>query len=76
MKDLKYYEAMYGGNCTLILRSGQTYILKDINKSAFDKNLIHTGTIKDCERYDIMKIISPRNKVVYNRSDSLVVELL
>ena len=75
MKDLKYYEAMYGGNCTLILRSGQTYILKDINKSAFDKNLIHTGTIKDCERYDIMKIVSPKDMIVYERNQ-LVVDLI
>ena len=75
MKDLKYYEAMYGGNCTLILRSGEMYRLKDINKSAFDKNLIHTGTDTNHERYDIVKIMSPLNAIVYERS-VLVVDLI
>lgn len=75
MKDLKYYEAMYGGNCTLILRSGQRYTLKDINKSAFDKDLRHTGTNKEHERYDIVQIISPHGGAVYERNQ-LVVDLI
>ena len=72
------YHDAYGDMCTVELVNRATYRITALGGIPFNANLEYTGTLKSAipHGYDIAKITTPNGEVVYNRSDSLVVELL
>ena len=75
---LEDYEEFYGNFCAVELVNRATYRITALGGIPFNANLEYTGTLKSAipHGYDIAKITTPNGEVVYNRTKSLVVELL
>lgn len=72
------YRNVYGDMCTVELVNKATYRISALCDIPFNSDLEYTGTIKSYipGGYNISKITTPMGEVVYNRTKSLVVELL